>query len=75
MGDVGACWDNAVVERFFGGLKHDWILKVTQPSRAQMKQDVSDYIRYDNHDRLHTTIDNMSPVNYELSLNNVSCFA
>jgi len=28
MGDVGACWDNAVVERFFGRLKHDWILKV-----------------------------------------------
>ncbi|MCN4143914.1 MAG: hypothetical protein LC437_02210 [Thiohalomonas sp.] len=22
MGDVGACWDNAVVERFFGSLKH-----------------------------------------------------
>ncbi|WP_155731001.1 DDE-type integrase/transposase/recombinase, partial [Pseudoalteromonas luteoviolacea] len=28
MGDVGACWDNAVVERFFGSLKHDWLLKV-----------------------------------------------
>ena len=25
---VGACWDNAVVERFCGSLKHDWILKV-----------------------------------------------
>ncbi len=31
MGDVGACWDNAVVERFFGSLKHDWIFKVAQP--------------------------------------------
>ena len=28
MGDVGACWDNAVVERFFGSLKHDWLVKV-----------------------------------------------
>ena len=28
-GDVGACWDNAVVERFFGSLKHDWIFKQT----------------------------------------------
>jgi len=25
MDDVGACWDNAVVERFFGSLKHDWL--------------------------------------------------
>lgn len=24
MGNVGACWDNAVVERFFGSLKLDW---------------------------------------------------
>lgn len=28
MGDVGACWDNAVFEHFFGNLKHDWIFKV-----------------------------------------------
>ncbi len=33
MGDVGACWDNAVVERFFGSLKHDWIFKIAQPTR------------------------------------------
>ena len=36
MGDVGACWDNAVIERFFGSLKHDWILRVTQPTREHM---------------------------------------
>ncbi|OTA17572.1 transposase OrfAB, subunit B [Xenorhabdus vietnamensis] len=27
MGDVGAYWDNAVVERFFGSLKHDGLFK------------------------------------------------
>lgn len=41
MGDVGACWDNAVVERFFGSLKHDWLLKVPQPTREHMKNDVA----------------------------------
>ena len=46
MGDVGACWDNAVVERFFGSLKHDWILKIAQPTREHMKQDVTDYMKY-----------------------------
>lgn len=50
MGSVGACWDNAVVDRFFGSLKHDWILKVAQPTREHMKQDVVDYIRYYNQD-------------------------
>ena len=48
MGDVGACWDNAVVERFFGSLKHDWIFKVHQPTREYMTQDVAAYIKYYN---------------------------
>ena len=72
MGSVGACWDNAVVERFFGSLKHDWIFKVTQPTREHMKQDVADYIRYYNNDRLHTANNGMSPVKYEMSQVNVS---
>ena len=72
MGDVGACWDNAVVERFFGSLKHDWILKVHQPLRAHMKKDVAVYMRYDNLERLHSSNGDMSPINYESSLRKVS---
>ena len=62
MGDVGAYWDNAVVERFFGSLKHDWILKVHQPTREHMKQDVILYIKYYNLERLHTANRDMSPM-------------
>ena len=72
MGDVGACWDNAVVERFFGSLKHDWILKVHQPTRAHMKKDVAAYMRYYNLERLHSSNGDLSPVNYENSLKKVS---
>ena len=67
MGDVGACWDNAVVERFFGSLKHDWIFKVAQPTREHMKQDVAAYIRYYNQKRFHSSNGDMSPVNFEKS--------
>ena len=67
MGDVGACWDNAVVERFFGSLKHDWVLKIHQPTREHMKQDVAAYVKYYNLDQLHTSNGDMSPVNYEKS--------
>ena len=73
MGDVGSCYDNAVVERFFGSLKHDWILKVHQPTRAYMEQDVAAYMKYYNLDRLHTSNGGMSPINYESSLIDVSC--
>jgi putative transposase len=67
MGDVGACWDNAVVERFFGSLKHDWILKVHQPTRKHMKNDVAAYMRYYNIDRLYSANDDLSPMKFELS--------
>ena len=72
MGDVGACWDNAVVERFFGSLKHDWILKVHQPTRAHMEKDVATYMRYYNLERLHSSNGDLSPINYENSLKKVS---
>lgn len=65
MGDVGACWDNAVVERFFGSLKHDWILKVAQPTRDGMKRDVTDYMRYYNSERLHSANGDLTPIKFE----------
>lgn len=65
MGDVGACWDNAVMERFWGSLKHEWLLLVPQPTRAYMKQDVATYIRQYNLDRKHAANGELSPVHYE----------
>ena len=75
MSGVGACWDNAVVERFFGSLKNEWLLKVYHLSRQTMKQDVEHYIRYYNHDRLHSANEDLSPVEFEMSQLKVSGFA
>lgn len=65
MGDVGACWDNAVVERFFGSLKHDWLLKVHQPKRAHMKRDVEAYMKYYHLERLPSSKGDQAPAAYE----------
>lgn len=65
MGDVGACWDNAVMERFWGSLKHEWLLLVPQPTRAGMEQDVAAYIRYYNVDRSHSANGEVPPIRYE----------
>ena len=73
MSSVGACLDNAVVERFFGSLKHEWLLKVIHLTRESMKLDVEAYIRYYNQDRLHTTLGDLSPINYEKFQLKVSC--
>ncbi len=72
MGDVGACWGNAVVERFFGSLKHDFLLKVAQPTREHMKNDVAEYMKYYNLERLHSDNNDQSPVEYENSLRKLS---
>jgi len=74
MGDVGACWDNAVMERFWGSLKHEWVLMVPQPTRGGMKRDVADFIRYYNLDRNHAANGYLSPVRYEqMAEEKVSC--
>jgi putative transposase len=75
MGDVGAYWDTAVVERFFGSLKHDWIFKVHQPTRNHMKKDGVTYMPYYSLDRLHSANDDLSPMKFELSELQVSTAA
>lgn len=72
---VGACWDNAVVERVFRSLKSEWLLKVYHLTRQGMKQDVDTYIRYYNQDRLHTASGDLSTVEDELSQIKVSGWA
>ena len=75
MSGKGACWDNAVVERFFGSLKNEWLLKVIHLTRESMKIDVQKYILYYNHERLHTTLGDLTPVAYEKRNLKVSNFS
>ena len=75
MSSVGACLDNAVVERFFGSLKNEWLLNIVHLTRESMKADVEEYIRYYNHERLHTTLGDLTPINYENLQSQVSSYA
>jgi putative transposase len=72
MSGRGACWDNAVVERFFGSLKNEWLLNIYHLTRYDMKEDVEAYIRYYNQIRLHTSNGDCSPIEFEQSTINVS---
>jgi len=65
MSGVGACLDNAFVERFFGSLKNERLLNVVYLTREMIKQDVEQYIRYYNHEHLHTTLSDLIPISYE----------
>ncbi|WP_257129737.1 IS3 family transposase [Piscirickettsia salmonis] len=48
-------------------------LKLTITFRNSAAEDVKAYIRYYNHDRLHTANEYLSPVNFENSRKKVSC--
>jgi len=43
MSGRGSCWDNAVVERFFGSFKNEWLLNIYHLTRHDLKEDVEAY--------------------------------
>ncbi|SEC30144.1 Transposase InsO and inactivated derivatives [Amycolatopsis tolypomycina] len=60
VGRVGSCYDNAVAEAFFATLKTE-IGTTIWRTRAQARQDVFTWLRYYNHNRLHSTIGQNTP--------------
>lgn len=66
MSRKGNCWDNSVMERFFGSLKSERTDDQYYLTRQQAKADVIDYIEmFYNSQRLHSTLNYMSPVQFE----------
>lgn len=66
MSRKGNCWDNAVMERFFGSLKSERTDGERYLTRKQAKDDVVDYIEmFYNSDRLHSTLGYLSPAEFE----------
>ncbi|PHI29059.1 IS3 family transposase [Budvicia aquatica] len=64
----GNCWDNAVMERFFGSLKSEWVKERCYPDAESAKRDISKYvIEYYNMWRPHTHLGGLSPNEYEVA--------
>ena len=66
MSRKGNCWDNAVMERFFGSLKSECTDHQKYLTQEEAKQDVIDYIEmFYNSQRLHSSLGYVSPLQYE----------
>ena len=66
MSRKGDCWDNAVVERFFGSLKGERTDHRLYQTRAEAKGDVIDYIEmFYNSRRRHSYLGYSSPMEFE----------
>jgi len=68
MSRKGNCWDNAVMEHFFGSLKSEWLADQRYASRQAARRDVIDYIEMEyNSCRLHSTLGYQTPREIELA--------
>jgi putative transposase len=66
MSRKGNCWDNSVMERFFGSLKSERTDHTIYPTREAAKADVIDYIEmFYNSQRLHSTLGYLTPLQFE----------
>lgn len=66
MSGKGDCYDNAVMESFFGTLKNEWVHHQRYQSRYQARSDIFKYIEgFYNTVRLHSSLGYMSPNEFE----------
>ncbi len=66
MSRKGNCWDNAVAESFFHTLKNELVYHEIYETKAQANQSIFEYIEvFYNRQRMHSTNNNLSPVEYE----------
>jgi putative transposase len=62
MSRKGNCWDNAVMERFFGSLKTERVYRKEYKTRAEAKKDLLVYIEwFYNAARRHAALDYQTP--------------
>lgn len=65
MSRRGNCWDNAVVERYFRTLKHDWMPENGYQNHFEAEKDVMGFISHYNHRRCHSASNNLPPALFE----------
>lgn len=66
MSRKGNCWDNAVAESFFHSLKTEFTNHEIFKTRAQANQMIFEYIEvFYNRQRIHSSNNYLSPVEYE----------
>jgi putative transposase len=67
MSRAGDCYDNAVVESFFGTLKAELVRGCIYPSRVVATAAIRDYIEnFYNPQRRHSHLQYLSPIEFEL---------
>ncbi len=67
MSRKGNCYDNSVMENFFGIMKQEIYYGNTYYSYDELKSAIEEYIRYYNEKRIKQSLDWQSPIEYRLA--------
>jgi putative transposase len=66
MSNKGDCYDNALMESFFGTLKEECVERQSYQTRAEARSSVFEYIEvFYNRQRRHSSLGYVSPIIYE----------
>ncbi len=65
IGSVGDAYDNALAESFVDSFKTELIADRVWRSRAELELAVVEYIAWFNRDRLHSSLGDMPPAEFE----------
>lgn len=64
MSRKGNCYDNAVMESFFGTLKSEFFYLERFETIEQLQAGLEDYIHYYNHERISLKLNGLSPIQF-----------
>ena len=65
MGTVGDSFDNAMAESLWASLKKELVYRTTFHTRKEARTAIFDWIQWYNRKRLHSSIDYLSPIQFE----------
>jgi putative transposase len=67
MGATGICWDNAGSESLWSTVKHEYYKRRAFTTYANLTAGLDNYIRFYNHDRRHSSLGMISPIDFEVA--------
>ena len=70
MGSTGDCYDNAMIESFWGRVQTELLNRQRWRTRIELANALFEYLEiFHNRQRLHSSLGMLTPIEYELNIN------
>jgi len=70
MGSIGDCYDNAMIESFWGRVQTELLNRQRWRTRIELANALFEYLEiFHNRQRRHSSLGMLTPIEYELNIN------